>query len=833
MKEGNENMKKFAKGLLKFTVVLVIILTVAAVTVGIAFAIYVERYVEKSIDEELFYAVGSDTQTRIFYYEYEDRENRQGEAVELTEEQLYGGYRCKYTSYEEIPQYLKDAFVSIEDKRFYDHKGVDWFRTFTAGVNYFLNFSDSYGGSTITQQLIKNVTDKDDYSFQRKIQEIFWALDLESKMDKREILGMYLNIINLSQGCYGVGAAAEYYFSKDVSELTLSECACIAAITNSPTYYDPIKNPQNNDRRRVLILGQMLEQGYITEEEYERAYNDKIVLSVVESKNSGKVNSWYVDMVIEDVMNDLTDKYGYSRTMANLIVYTGGLEIYTVMDKDIQEQLEEYYRDENNFKAKKGGELPQCAAIVIDSKTGDILGVAGAIGQKSGNRLQNFATYTVRPAGSVVKPLSVYAPALESGLITWSSVYDDTPVNFGSYNLDPSKGNIVEPVAWPKNANGIYRGLTNINYAIEHSVNTVTVKVLEDIGLDTAFDFLYNRLNMKSLIPRKTLADGRVITDIDYASLALGQFNYGVTVREITAAYSIFSNDGIYNGYRSYYKVLDAKGNTVLDNSYNGSAVISEENADIMTMMLENVVKKGTATDITLDNYIDCAGKTGTTQNKNDNWYIGYTPYYICGVWMGYEYPKPMTDYQKNKCVEIWDDLMTDMHGQYIGDDARSFDISENIVECEYCADSGKLLTNACRSDPRGDRSETGYFVKGSEPTDVCDRHLLVDYDPERGVVIGECPPEESVKVGLINVSRSFPIQIYVTDAQYTWQNIGYSILPETSPMLPFYNNVLGEGVYSGISNTDLQYNRSCREHFNYFEWKKKQEEYSDTQTTQ
>ena len=200
---------------------------------------------------------------------------------------------------------------------------------------------------------------------------------------------------------------------------------------------------------------------------------------------------------------------------------------------------------------------------------------------------------------------------------------------------------------------------------------------------------------------------------------------------------------------------------------------------------------------------------------------------------MGYEYPKPMTDYQKNKCVEIWDDLMTDMHGQYIGDDVRSFDISENIVECEYCADSGKLLTNACRSDPRGDRSETGYFVKGSEPTDVCDRHLLVDYDPERGVVIGECPPEESVKVGLINVSRSFPIQIYVTDAQYTWQNIGYSILPETSPMLPFYNNVLGEGVYSGISNTDLQYNRSCREHFNYFEWKKKQEEYSDTQTTQ
>lgn len=824
-------MKKFGVFMLKFAVVLVIILTVAAVTVGLAFAIYVNRYVEKTIDEELFYAVGSDTQTRLFYYEYEDRENRYGEAVELTEEQLYGGYRCKYVSYDEIPQDLKDAFVSIEDKRFEKHNGVDWFRTFTAGINYYLNFSDSYGGSTITQQLIKNVTDKDDYSFQRKIQEIFWALDLETKMDKTEILGMYLNIINLSQGCYGVGAASEYYFSKDVSELTLSECACIAAITNSPTYYDPIRNPQNNDKRRMLILKQMLEQGYISEEEYQAAYNDKIEVKVSNTYNSTKINSWYVDMVIEDVMRDLMDKYGYSRTMANLIVYTGGLEIYTVMDKDIQQSLEEYFADEDNFRAKKEGELPQSSAIVIDSRTGDILGVAGAIGEKKGNRLQNFATYTVRPAGSVVKPLSTYAPALENKLITWSDVYDDTPVNFGNYNLDPSKGNIIEPVPWPRNANGVYRGLTNINYAIEHSVNTVTVKVLEELGLDTSFDFLYNKLKMKSLISRKTLADGRMITDIDYASLALGQFNYGVTVREITAAYSIFSNNGIYNDYRSYYKVVDANGETVLDNSYNGTAVISEENADIMTLMLENVVKKGTATDITLDNYIDCAGKTGTTQNKYDNWYIGYTPYCICGVWMGYEYPKAMSDYQKNKCVEIWDDVMTEIHDEYIGDEALSFDISENIIECEYCVDSGKLLTNACKKDPRGDRAERGYFVKGSEPRDVCDKHLLVDYDIDGGVVIGGCPAENTVKVGLINVARSFPMQIYITDAQYTWQDIGVTVLPETSPMFAFYNNLLGEGRYSGISYGDMQYNRACREHFNYFEWKKKWEEYVGSQS--
>ena len=671
------------------------------------------------------------------------------------------------------------------------------------------------------------MTDEDDYSFQRKIQEIFWALDLETKMDKTEILGMYLNIINLSQGCYGVGAAAEHYFSKSVSELTLSECACIAAITYSPTYYDPIRNPENNDRRRLLILGQMYEQGYITEEEYTYACNDKIVLNVTQSYSSDKINSWYVDMVIEDVMNDLMEEYGYSRTMASLIVYTGGLEIYTVMDKDIQQQLEEYYADPDNFRVNADGELPQSSAIVIDSQTGDILGVAGAIGEKTGNRIQNFATYTVRPAGSVVKPLSTYAPALEKGLITWSTVYDDTPVNFGNYNLDASKGKIVDPVPWPKNANGIYRGLTNINYAIEHSVNTVTVKVIENLGLEESFDFLYNKLKMTSLIPRQTLADGRVITDIDYASLALGQFNYGVTVREITAAYSIFANDGVYNDYRSYYKVTNPAGEIILDDTYSGHVVISEENSDIMTLMLENVVRNGTATDITLDAHIDCAGKTGTTQNKFDNWYIGYTPYYICGVWMGYEYPKAMSDYQKNKCVEIWDDVMTEIHRAYIGDDnILEFSVSENIVEVEYCTDSGKLVTNACTKDPRGDRTEKGYFVKGSEPTELCDRHLLVDYDTlSGGVVIGNCPTENVTKVGLINVERSFPMQIYVTDAQYTWRDIGLTILPETSPMLPFYNNLLSEKTYSGISYGNAQYNRACREHFNYFEWKKKQED--------
>lgn len=819
-------MKNILRRLLKVLLILGILLTVTVTLLGIIFAIYVDRYVEKSIDEQLFLVVGADSQTKIYYYDYEDRAARIGEAVELEGERLYGGYRSKYTDYENIPDDLKNAFISIEDKRFESHRGVDWFRTLTAGLNYYLKFSHSYGGSTITQQLIKNVTDEDDYSFQRKIQEIFWALDLETKMDKSEILGLYLNIINLSQGCYGVGAAADYYFSKDVFELTLSECACIAAITNSPTYYDPIKNPENNDRRRRLILSQMHEQGYITEAEYESAVAEKTVINLREEDKESKINSWYVDMAVEDVMRDLMNTYGYSRTMASLIVYTGGLNIYTVMDTEVQAILDAYYSDTSNFFSTTSGETPQSSMIIIDNKTGDILGVAGAVGEKSGNRIQNFATYSVRPAGSVIKPLSTYAPALDKGIISWSTVYDDTPVNFGSYNLDPTKGKIVDPVPWPKNSGKGYRGLTNINYAIEHSVNTVTVKVLEDLGLRESFDFLYNKLNMRSLIYTRTLEDGSVISDMDYAALALGQFNYGVTVREITAAYSIFANDGIYNNYRSYYSVTDGTGKEILENKYHGEAVISEESADIMTLMLQNVVSNGTATDITLDKKIACAGKTGTTQNKYDTWYIGYTPHCIGGVWFGYEYPKALSDYSGNKCIEVWDEVMTLVHKKYGTEEYREFDIKRNIVEYEYCVDSGKLMTSACRIDPRGSRAEKGYFVEGQQPTTPCDKHLSVNYDKEYGgVVIGDCPTENTVKVGLINVERRFPMQIYVADAQYTWQDIGKTVLPETSSSLPFYNNLLPKDTYSGISNTATQYNRACRTHFNYFEWKEKQEE--------
>ncbi len=785
-------------------------LILTALVVGIAFGIYVASITERQIDESVFEVLNSNTASKIYYYKTEsDREA--GIATELEGQELFGGYRSKPLDYEEIPQKLIDAFVSIEDKRFFEHNGVDWKRTAGAAVNYIFRFDDEFGGSTITQQLIKNITERDEYSLERKVQEIFWALDLETKMSKGEIIENYLNIINLSNGCYGVGAAAEYYFSKDVGELSLLECASIAAITNNPSYYDPVRNPENNRQRALLILRQMYEQEYINESQYTEAISQTIVLN--KDNNTGNVNLWYVDMVIEDVISALMNEYDYTRSMANMMIYRGGLKIYTAMDYEVQKILEKYYSDPKNFGIEDATDAPQSAMIIIDPYSGDILGVAGAVGNKNANRLQNFATGTVRPAGSVIKPLSVYAPALQEGIITWSSVYDDIPVNFG---------NSSDPVAWPKNANGVYRGLTNVNYAIEHSVNTVTVKVLEDIGLRRSFDFLYNKVGMKSLVESRKLDDGRVISDVDYAALALGQFNYGVSVREITAAYSIFANKGIYSTSRSYYKVTDGLGNILLENRYHGEAVISEENSVIMTYMLQNVVKSGTATAVTLDEKLECAGKTGTTQSNYDKWYIGYTPYYVGGVWYGYEYPRRLDTGAGNICVKVWDDVMTLLHQKYLSSGSvKKFNTSERIQSFEYCKDSGKLITDACRKDPRGDRSETGYFVLGTEPTEECDCHTLVPYDTlEGGIAANGCYSADIDYVALISVERSFPIQIYVSDAQYVVRDLPNDVLPETSPNLPYFNNIFAEGEYGGISYGTRQFNRYCRAHFDYWKWR-------------
>ena len=831
---GKVGLKGVGKFFQIFANVLLTILLIVALTgiiVVCAFSVYINNYVETEIDAEQFRIdVSTSTTTHMYRMEFTDRANRVGEALPMdsaADRQLQGEVDQMYVPIDKIPDNMINAVIAIEDKRFMTHSGVDWKRTAGAGLTFFTGGGDGFGGSSITQQLIKNVTGNDEYSIQRKIQEIFWALDLETKMDKEEIIELYLNIVNFGNGSNGVQAAAYNYFSKDVSELTLIECAAIACITKNPSRFNPIIYPEYNAERRNIVLYEMYDQGLITYREFEEAYQKELVLNLPgseekkdEDNDLSGVNSWYADMVIEDVIKDLMEKYDYSEKMASILVYNGGLNIYTLVDPEIQATMEAVFLDESNFPNTGSGTKPQCSAILIDPYTGDVLGVVGARGEKTANRIQNFATFTKRPPGSAIKPLAVYAPAFEKGLLTWSTVLEDTP---HSYQGD--KG-------WPKNSTNNYRGLINVAYALKVSTNTVAVKMLEKVGLKNSFDFCYDTLNMKSMIEYGEFSDGTAYSDVGLAALALGQLNYGVTVREITAAYSMFVNSGIYSEPNSSLRVTDSSGNVLLENGYEGTVAISEETASIMNMLLESVPRTGgTAASIEFDSKydIDVAGKTGSAGDYFDRWFIGYTPYYICGVWYGYEYPKHIDNISTNPCVKVWDAVMGKVHEDKVianmqeGDKYLEFNVSNNLVKATFCKDSGLLMSEACSHDPRGSRAETGWFVKGTEPKEYCETHVMVDYDyVEKAIACEWCPPENIKQVALIKVDRKFPIQVAVVDAQYAYIELPFDVMPFSTKYRPYYYNLGNKEYYVGYTSGPVNYNRTCSAHFNKTEWQKK-----------
>ncbi len=774
--------------------VLVIILCVLSAGMSVAViagGIYLQKHYEARLPDSFLQLAEGEEAPRFFAYRFSDRANRQGISDEL-ETGLSVGKTSGYLAYPDLPKNLIHAFVSIEDKHFFEHRGVDWRRTLAATANYALGFSGRFGASTITQQLVKNLTGNSDISAARKIQEIFYACELERRLDKTEIMELYLNIICFADQCDGITAAAEHYFSKSPSELTLAECATIAAITNNPSYYNPIRHPENNLKRRNLILGEMHEDGYITESEYRSALDEGLQLSVSERGEGGNgINSWYIDMVIEDVTHDLCEAYGISRSLASHYLYTGGLRIDTAMDREIQDKVEEYYRTAIQLPKNANGVSAQSALIVIDPRTGDILGVAGAVGEKQGNRVQSFATQTKRPPGSAIKPITVYAPALEKGIITWSSVLDDVPVNF--------YGN----VAWPRNSSNVYRGLTNIPYAVAHSTNTVAVRILAQIGLEEAYRTASENYHLSGLISRSGA------NDCDYAALALGQLNYGVTLRELTAAYTVFADGGVYHPYRSYYRVLDREGNILLSRADAAEPVLSQANAAIMTKLLQGVVTDGTSSSITLADTVECAGKTGTTNANGDRWFIGYTPDLICGVWCGYEYPEPLTG--RNYCLDIWNRVM----GELVdlgGGAGKAFPIPSDLIRVSYCKDSGSLPSEACAHDPRGGRTEIGWFVRGTEPTAFCECHVLCEYDSVcGGISHGNCPSEHLTQTALIRLPRRvFPVEVLVKDAQYAYGGDPHAFSPNERSTQPYFGE--GEG-FCGISPVTNPYHRSCCEH--------------------
>lgn len=681
------------------------LLSTAAIT---AVAAWLTPYTKSRMDMTLLSAAENDTPSVLLSYTPEDRASRMGALQESISQITTKTASIPCTPPSEMPPDLLRAFVAVEDKRFYTHRGVDPIRTARAILGYFAG-NPACGGSTITQQLVKNLTGRTEQTPDRKLTEIFTALDLERKTDKETILGSYLHIINLGQGSFGVDAAAMAYFQKSVKELTLSECATLAAITNNPTRYDPVIHPEESRARRDLVLTLMADQGYITEEERDEAIASPLALNPAPKPNRTTVTSWYADLVVADVIRDLMERQDYTYAAASRLVYSGGLRIETAVDEALQQVVEAYYTDLSHFPEGEKGR-PQSSFILIDPETGDILAVAGAIGKKTASRVQSYATDTRRPAGSCIKPLSVYAPALERDLITWATILNDEPLT--ERNCAP----------WPSNADGLYRGRVTVGQSVSHSLNPPTVEILNTVGIRESFIFAKERMGLRSLLsPEESTAH-----DCTVSSLALGQQSRGVTTLELTAAYT-----ALYGGTRkepvSYHRVLDREGNVLLENHREEIPVLSPETAAVLTRLLMEVNANGTATRYLKDTAslaIETAGKTGTTQGNCDRRYIGMTPRLLAGVWMGYDYPTELKGIIGNPCVTIWDQLMTACEQAYRGAPTQSrFDLPETVTEWEFCPLSGCCPNPYCTDPLYGQSTECGWFKEGTEPRTSCPLH--------------------------------------------------------------------------------------------------------------
>lgn len=611
-----------------------------------------------------------------FIYGYDS----DGNQVELT--RLHGEENRIWVNLDDMSPHLKDAFIAIEDQRFEKHHGVDWIRT----IGVIVKPSNSgQGGSTITQQLIKNLTDEKDVTIVRKFNEILSALNLERNYSKDEIIEAYLNTIYLSEGCYGVKTAAETYFGKDVSDLNIAECASIAAITQFPGKYDPLRKPENNRQRQLRILEEMLSQGFITQEEYDEAVAYEMVFTNSENyqgsqvsdsesgSNENKIDSYYVDYVVKTVLEDL-QKMGYTERKAKSLLYGGGLKIYTAVDFDVQNALEDVYE---NYK-RMPDETVQGAMVVMNYE-GRVLGLVGGTGEYSGSLELNRAFQSYRQPGSSIKPLSVYGPAFEKSLnddsvdIYWSTLIDDRPLKE------------VDGKMWPTNEGGGYSGAkTTIQKGIANSLNTISARTLDMIGVDYAYDYIINRFHISSLSA----------ADCDYAPLATGSLTEGVSVLEMTAAYAAFGNGGAYYQPYCYYKIEDSQGNVLIetDAASTKEQALTESTGWLMNKILQTVMTSGTGRSYKISG-VECFGKTGTTTDSKDRWFVGGTPEYVAAVWYGYDMPKEIVyRLSSNPAGTIWETVMNEIY-DVKGKNVTEFPEYDGIVQKSYDSSNG-LLTN-------------------------------------------------------------------------------------------------------------------------------------------
>ena len=676
------------------------------------------KYYQNDIEPNAKYTLeGQKLNQTSFIYAMD---SEKGEYVELRP--LLAVENRVWVPFDEIPKDIINAAVAIEDKRFWEHDGVDWMRTLSASANMFIG-SSTYGGSTITQQLIKNLSQDKDITVRRKLQEIARALDFEKHYTKEEILEWYLNIIYLGEGAYGVKSAANIYFGKELNELTPKECASIIGITNNPSLYDPYLYPKNNEKRTMTILQQMHEQGYIEDEDYDAVCEQELVFKslvkedqkftcescgfeaaideftqngddyicpVCSKKNQFDVEeqdyySYFEDQVIRDVISDLAAKLELSTEAAGRLVTTGGFQIFSTIDLSVQAKLDEIYQDPANIPATYSSQQMQSAIIVIDNQTGDIVAMEGGVGKKEGNLTLNRATQSHLSPGSSFKPLSVYGPALAMGLITPGSAYEDSPYMQ------------INGVDWPQNESRKYSGWMIVNQGLIESLNTISVKVLADVTPEKSFEFVKDHFMFTSLVESEEI-NGQMFTDKSLAPLALGQLTHGITVREMASAYASYPNHGVYRQGRTYTKVLDSEGRVVLDNTQKSNVAMNSHAAWYMVYMLQNACLNGTGTPAQVPG-VPCAGKTGTTSLNRDRWFCGFTPRYTACVWCGFDDPEEIRPVVNlNPSSLIWKRVMTSLLEGMSPEEIGTFEMPEDdsFISCRVCSQTGLLAGPMC-----------------------------------------------------------------------------------------------------------------------------------------
>lgn len=581
-------------------------------------------------------------------------------------QRLHGNENRIWVGIDKIPENLQNALIAIEDERFEEHSGVDWKRTLGAVGNWVFKYSTvEFGGSTITQQLIKNVTMDKERDATRKFREIIRAMLIERQLSKTQILEAYLNTISLGNGICGVQVAANYYFNKDVSQLSLTECAALAAITKNPSKFNPVAGPESNKERRDVVLDKMLELKMIDSKEYSAAYGKDITLDRSQANAfESQINNYFVDALIEDAIADLSEKYDCSEDIASTMLYNGGYKIYATMNTEVQQSMEKVYLNTDTYfnvygKDSEGNRVHAQSAMTVMDYEGHIVGIVGGAGEKTVNRGLNRATGAPRQPGSTMKPIGVYALAVENDLIQYYSRVVDRPID--KYYPDGKSG--------PKEWYGYYMGSVTVDYAIRHSMNTVPVRLLQELGIEKSYDFLKNKLKCKYITEQ----------DKNLSSLALGGCVYGMTTTESAAAFSIFGSDGIYHKPTTYYKIERADGEVVIDYDEKGERVISSATATIMNHLLQGVVygSGGTGTRIASYNYsMKAYAKTGTSSEANDCWMVAGTPYYIGSVWYGFDKPQKVS--KASSAAIIWRDIMKEVHADL---EVKQFADSEDVYK--------------------------------------------------------------------------------------------------------------------------------------------------------